>query len=608
MIASLALAVSAPLGAQTSATTLGELWTTTVDAALQGAYDEADLSLQGIIDAGSAYGIVHFTTYAEAAATVARTASESGDDELRLWASNSALRLDPESPRVHFILAETARANSDWAGVARSLTKGSLKTFSDYPTSVIARSDFLLSFWMTIAVAGAITALMLLFRYGRPIAHDFRETLGERFNSGFASVVAFALLFLPLLLWLHPIWLAPYWVILVFGYATRTERIVLVLILAVFMTTPVFIEWNSYRIAGLENTVVQGAHKSEAGIYDPAVTRRVEQLVALVPENARLRILMANLILQEGNELRAKAHLEKAIEIDDSIGGAHLNLGNLHFLNQDYPAAIVRYERAAQLNPQLAESFYNHSVAAGEQFDFDTQSAKLAEANSASKSRVDRIQENPPLMKVVNYQLPIAEAWALAGEIEKEPEVGQLYGNYADFNLALSVLNPVSLGSLLALILTIAYWAKRKKTGFAGSCVKCGRTFCHRCKSARESATYCTQCIHIYLKRDGVALDTKKRKLEEVQTHQRATLRAKKLSATFLPGTASILDGNPVRGLIILSFFLLFVSFAVFAGRLAPIVTPAATMHMALRFGSIGVAAIFWIVISLPVYKETAAG
>src|SRR6202022_816048 len=99
-----------------------------------------------------------------------------------------------------------------------------------------------------------------------------------------------------------------------------------------------------------------------------------------------------------------------------------------------------------------------------------------------------------------------------------------VFGNYAYFDPASSAPNPITIGAGLALILALLLWMKRRSSGFAGSCIKCGRTFCHRCKSARESATYCTQCIHIYLKRDGVSLDTKRTKLEEVTNHSHAVV------------------------------------------------------------------------------------
>ena len=136
-------------------------------------------------------------------------------------------------------------------------------------------------------------------------------------------------------------------------------------------------------------------------------------------------------------------------------------------------------------------------------------------------------------------------------------------------------------------------------------CIKCGRTFCHRCKSARESATYCTQCIHIYLKRDGVSLDTKRTKLEEVHDYHHGIARRNKLFATFLPGSAQVLEGRTLAGFLGMIVFLFFVSVAVLTGCLAPAIGPVAeTAQLLVRAGAILIAVIMWFLLSLPVYRR----
>ena len=163
-------------------------------------------------------------------------------------------------------------------------------------------------------------------------------------------------------------------------------------------------------------------------------------------------------------------------------------------------------------------------------------------------------------------------------------------------------------GAIASLLLALLMQLKRRKTGRANACIKCGRTFCPRCKSARESSTYCTQCIHIYLKRDGVSLDTKRQKLDEVSRHQNGMTRRNRVFATFLPGSAQMLEGRTVSGVIGLLLFALFVGMAIFAGRLAPALGPAAHVaQMVVRAGGIAVAVILWITLSLPVYRRRAA-
>jgi len=166
-------------------------------------------------------------------------------------------------------------------------------------------------------------------------------------------------------------------------------------------------------------------------------------------------------------------------------------------------------------------------------------------------------------------------------------------------------LNPVTIGALASVIFALALWMIRRNRGFAGSCIKCGRTFCHRCKSSRESATYCTQCIHIYLKRDGVAIATKRAKLEEVSDHLIGMQRRNRLFATFLPGSAQMLEGRTQTGLLGMILFFICVAMAVLTGRLAPALGPVAhTAQLAVRGIAIAIAVILWLLMSLPVYSR----
>jgi hypothetical protein len=160
---------------------------------------------------------------------------------------------------------------------------------------------------------------------------------------------------------------------------------------------------------------------------------------------------------------------------------------------------------------------------------------------------VERLLAHPPPQKIVMYRMPVDVAWQMSEELARTGKAHDVYGSFATFAPGRSIRNPLTVGALAALLIAIAIWARRRGAGFAGKCIKCGRTFCHRCKSAHESATYCTQCIHIYLKRDGVSLDTKRSKLADVQRYQASytaetdlydLLRERQIfSSSFLTGT-----------------------------------------------------------------------
>jgi len=367
---------------------------------------------------------------------------------------------------------------------------------------------------------------------------------------------------------------------------------------------PLVLDQTATWISGVDSPVVMSAIASQDQSYQPEALRRMQELIAVVPDNASLQLLVGNLLLQEGDEAQAQVHYRRAVELNDSAG-AHVNLGNLHFLDNDFAAAVTEYEKAEKLDPKLAIAFYNNSVASGETYKFDEQAQKIEQAKTIDRGLIERLLTKPPAQKIVTYSPSLRDAWQISETIARRGVASSLFGNYAYFDPQSSLVNSLTIGALLALALAVILWIKRRRSGYAGSCIKCGRTFCHRCKSSRESATYCTQCIHIYLKRDGVSLDTKRTKLDEVHDFHTNISRRNRLFATFLPGSAQVLEGRTVRGVIGMFVFLVFVSMAVLVGRLAPALGPVAgTAKQLVRIAAIGVAAFIWFSLSLPVYRR----
>jgi tetratricopeptide (TPR) repeat protein len=582
-----------------------DIWPQATAAADAGDVDLAIKKTNELIETGKSYGVKSYPLYAQSAAALSRQTDKSSK-EVAAWAAKTASQLDPTSPAISFALSDRAAAQRNWAGAAQLAASGLMKIFGRYRPRLLAQSDLVITLALTVALTAAVLAIALFIRYGRSMAHDFREMLGQTFHGGSVTVLAFALLFLPLFLWLGPVWLVFYWFIIFFGYAGVAERIAIVLVALLMALVPVALDAAAYWSAGVDSPAVMAAISSAEQSYQPEALRRMQELLALVPDNADLHLLIGNLQLQDGNEQQANIHYRRSAELRDSAG-AHVNLGNLHFLDNDFGAAITEYTKAEQLDAKLAIAYYNHSVAAGETYKFDEQGQKIEAAKKLDRAGIERLLSNPPPQKIVMYHPGISAAWDIESSIARRNMARSLFGNYAAFEPAVSALNPITLGSILTILLAAALWAKRRRNGFAGSCIKCGRTFCHRCKSARESATYCTQCIHIYLKRDGVSLDTKRTKLEEVSDYHSGMATRNRLFATFIPGSAQLMEGRTVAGVIGVFLFLLFVCMAVLTGRLAPAIGPVAeTAKLIVRGLSILGAVIVWFFMTLPVYRRRA--
>jgi tetratricopeptide (TPR) repeat protein len=600
-----ALAVSGTALGQ-SAAAPRDIWPQATTAALEGDVDQATKRVTELLSTGRTRGIRTYPLYASSAAALA-SASADKPDVLK-WARTTADQLDPSSPAVAFSTAESAAKRSDWAGAVRATLQGLRRGLSDERTRVLTHADLLLVAAMATTVVVIFFAVALFFRYGRSMGHDFREFLGRRMTGGSISVIAFALLFLPLFLWLSPVWLIFYWFAIFFAYASVGERIAIVILLLITALLPIAVDATANRIAALESPVVLAAISSESQGYQPEALRRLQELAGVVPDHAMLQLLLGNMQAFEGQEEQATQHYRRAIELGRTYAGAHVNLGNLFFLNNEFQAALTEYTRAQQLAPELAIAYFNASVANGETYKFDQQAKMLEQARAADRSFVERVTRNQPPQKIVMYNPPISEAWGVADEMSRRPAARSLFGNYSTFEPLRSASTPITIGALAALLFGLVLWAMRRRSGLANACIKCGRTFCPRCKSARESTTYCTQCIHIYLKRDGVSLDTKRQKLEEVSDHHNAVVRRNRAFATFLPGAAQMLEGRTVTGILGAFSFALAVLVAVLLGRLAPALGPVGDASQnILRVVAILIALILWLFLSLPVYRRRIA-
>ncbi|HEX9981996.1 MAG TPA: tetratricopeptide repeat protein [Thermoanaerobaculia bacterium] len=588
-----------------------DVWPQAAGAASDGDLDSANRRKNELLATGRSNGLKTYPTYAASAAALARSATTQKNRELATWSTQAADQLDPKSPAVTFSRADEAAARRDWAAAVPLALSGFARVFSNSRTNLLGRADLVITLVVALALTVIVFALALFVRYGRSIAHDFRELLAQRLSGGSVTVLAFALLFLPLFLWLGPMWLVFYWLALLFGYASLGERIAIVVLCVLAAFAPIALDLTAHWVAGVDSTVVMAARSSAEQSYQPEALRRMQELVSAVPDNPTLHVLLGNLQLFEGNDEQAAVHYRRAVELrKNDAAGAHVNLGNLHFLNNDFAAALTEYGTAQQQDKSLAIAFYNASIASGETYKFTEQARFLEQARDLDRGLITRLTQSPPPQKVVMYHPPIAQAWAIQDQLAAGDGAARiLFGNYSRFDPLTSALNPITIGSLVAIVLGLLLWLKRRRGGFAGACIKCGRTFCHRCKSARESATYCTQCIHIYLKRDGVSLDTKRKKVEEVSDHHRGMLVRNRFFATFLPGAAQVLEGRTFAGTLGMILFSFFIAVAIFVGRLAPALGPSAEVaQLIVRATAILLAVIIWIMLSLPVYRRKTTG
>ena len=397
-----------------------DVWPQATNAARDGDFETAAKKINELQALGRTYGIRTFPGYAAGASALASD-SYGKNAELTAWALKASHDLDGRSPSVAFKEADSAARTAGWVSALPLALQGFARVFGNYRTNTLSRADLLIVAAAAVIVTAILLALALFMRYGRSMAHDFREILSKRFTGGAVSVLAFALLFLPIFLWLGPMWLLFYWLAIFFGYASWGERIAIVLMLLLVAFVPIALDYAAHRIAFVDSPVVAAAISSADEAYHPDALRRLQDLIAVIPDDPTLHVLMGNLQAFEGMEEQANVHYRRAIQLRPGYAGAHVNLGNLLYLNNEFQAAMTEYEKAEAADPKLATAFYNHSIAAGETYRFDLQGQMLDKARAADPGFVERTTRNPPQQTILMYKPPISEAWAISARISSRP-------------------------------------------------------------------------------------------------------------------------------------------------------------------------------------------
>jgi tetratricopeptide (TPR) repeat protein len=109
--------------------------------------------------------------------------------------------------------------------------------------------------------------------------------------------------------------------------------------------------------------------EAAAGEFDKA-SAVLEKSIKRYPRQAQFYYQYALILLyhsssfdQMASQSKATDLLQRALALDDSVAGAHYELGNI-WLNQDEPAkALAQLQRAERLNPSDENTHYALSLA-----------------------------------------------------------------------------------------------------------------------------------------------------------------------------------------------------------------------------------------------------
>ncbi len=567
--------------------------------------DDQSQLVQELTDYLLQHGLSPSPDAAEAFLSLAIEARRAGRPEEFARLAGYAQSFDPGHPAIHMALASEARERQ--GTLSLTFLYESLAALLDSFTDVAWKPTSLanLALWTRAAslLLLAVLALLLFLRYNALLRHDVQEWLGST-EAAWTRAASWLVLFLPALLLLSGYWWVVYWGALFLIYSRALERLAVLLAVACLAASGWFGLWAQQQLYLSQVQPHASNLRCLANRMDVGPDRSLEEAAE---GDANLKgtylVILADRLLLQGSYVRAEKLYTEADRNQGGSAPACNNLGCLYYYQGRFQEAIAQFGRAIELRPDLGAAFFNRALAKNKLFDFSGAKEDQDKARTLDAplfARLGKIQSEDWVPVPVFVPLEKTRTLALAQSLQKP--TGLTRALAGKVTPATGILSPpfstpaivLALGFLLGALI-------RRRAFFSHACYKCGRPYCDRCKTSLEFESFCGQCVHLYIKQDGVSPEARLKKNYEVETHNRGQNIFRSVLSLVAPGAGHIWEGRALQGLLILALWCALLAGFLTAPWFYPLPAPpsAGSLAPAYTLAASAIMAVVWLVFGL---------
>jgi len=397
-------------------------------------------------------------------------------------------------------------------------------------------------------------ALTMGLRYRNVLRHLWEGPLQRKgLSPGITAIIGAVILAAPVLVGLDPLVAAILWLFLLAPFLYAGEVKVTVFILLFQLIHP--------ALAALEPWA---AREPQPSIMTLQLQPQVQAVSA-----ATLRFLPpADQTFLEGWGLLQNQEWRAAEGKFQGLVGRHTeqaevlnNLGVAKFQAGDIAGAERTFELALQARPRM-EILLNQSILAFSCLDMALGASKRDDALAAApEGYALLIGLNDAQKGVRTYPIPLPDTperlRALVDAAGGEKGRGLAHLTEPAFLLALLL-------PLLGLIGFLARVRASMRMAHPSQCIRCGEAF-HTTDSLDPDV--CPKCHHLFVMRDGLHTESRRKKLDEVADHQQLTRWIHKTLIVLLPGCDLVFLGETSMGFSEFLSFCLAVGMVLATGR-----------------------------------------
>ncbi|MFL6196156.1 MAG: tetratricopeptide repeat protein [Thermoanaerobaculia bacterium] len=416
---------------------------------------QADKAVSDILETAKGLGMTRLPDLAAGALARAVQAAQEKDFARARWALDAAERFDPGRPETAFASSRVAWLQGSYAAAAWDRLRGYPRIFNHPLERYLWLQD--LAFWCLglLLVTGGLFVAMQMLTKGTSLFQDLAELFGRKLPRLLALLLAAAALLWPLAVPYGPLWLVLYWSVLLWGYASFSERSVLILLWFLVGLSPLVIDFQRQRVAVALSPPAQAMQSLEEHRLYGSLFSDLGVLRSILPKSVAVKHLLADVHRSLGQWELARSLYRQVLEAEPDNAPALINLGAYSFLKGDFGAAIQTFQKAAEVDPRNAAAQYNLSQAYSESYMFEEQNAALHRAREIDLNRVNQWIANSS-ERVVTLPGGLARIPEIRGQLQTTWGRGEpLSGRLELFRRGLSLLLALSL-MLIAVALHLA--------------------------------------------------------------------------------------------------------------------------------------------------------
>lgn len=259
---------------------------------------------------------------------------------------------------------------------------------------------------------------------------------------------------------------------------------------------------------------------------------------------------------RRGNFELAERLYKKAIEINASNVVAYNNLGNLYIITERYDDALIQFNNALNLEPQSATIRFNISRLFLRKKELDKSNAELSEAKRYDEELVGEIlkKSSSNINRFIydmepNYNIDLLQILKNEGATNK-----RIYLPFEHYITGGILTSDVLFWLIIMTITIVGVGLLSRYVHISNICHRCGKPVCRYCSPELYNDDECSQCFHIFTKRDVADPKNRFLKDKEISNYQFIHNITSKILSFVIPGTIHLTKGMPIKGLLILLF------------------------------------------------------